>query len=61
MVADFWASHSLIARYVEETENLIRASRYAVNVMMVTVIGLVAVTVANETAIAHPTGHTNNL
>ncbi|MCW3062503.1 MAG: hypothetical protein JWQ02_4324, partial [Capsulimonas sp.] len=52
----FGRSHQLIAGYVEETRDPIRASRYAVNVMMVTVAGLIAVAVANEMIITHPQG-----
>jgi low temperature requirement protein LtrA len=55
----FGTSHRLIARHLEETSNPIRASRYAVNVLMVMVAGLIAVAVANEAAIARPLGSTS--
>ena len=53
----FGHTHRLIAGYVEETRDPIRASRYAVNVTTVTVAGLIAVAVANREMIARPQGH----
>jgi low temperature requirement protein LtrA len=41
---------------VEETSDPIRASRHAVNALIVMVAGLIAVAVANEMVIAHPHG-----
>ncbi|HSF83157.1 MAG TPA: low temperature requirement protein A [Anaerolineales bacterium] len=50
----FGRSHRLILQHLEETSNLIRTSRYAVNVLMIMVAGLIAVAVANEIVIAEP-------
>jgi low temperature requirement protein LtrA len=50
----FGRSHRLILQHLEETSNPIRTSRYAVNVLMVMVAGLVAIAVANERVIVHP-------
>jgi low temperature requirement protein LtrA len=55
----FGRSHLLIAQYVDETRDPVRASRFAVNALMVMVAGLIAVAVANETVIAHPHGNTS--
>ena len=52
----FGRAHTLILRHLEETSNPIRASRHAVNVLMVLVTGLIAVAVANKMVIAHPQG-----
>ncbi len=52
-------SHRLIIRYAEKTIDPIRASRHAVNALMVMVAGLIAVAVANREVIAHPYGHTS--
>jgi low temperature requirement protein LtrA len=54
----FGRAHRLILRHVEKTSDPIRASRYAVNALMVMVAGLIAVAVANKEVIAHPQGHT---
>jgi low temperature requirement protein LtrA len=53
----FGWSHRLILQHLEETSNPIRTSRYAVNVLMVMVAGLIAVAVANELVIVHPREH----
>jgi low temperature requirement protein LtrA len=53
----FGRSHHLILQHVEETKDPIRASRHAVNVLMVMVAGLIAVAAANQMVIAHPQGH----
>jgi low temperature requirement protein LtrA len=53
----FGRSHRLIMRHLEETRDPIRASRHAVNALMVMVAGLIAVAVASEEVIAHPNGH----
>ena len=50
----FGRSHRLILQHLEETSNPIRTSRYAVNVLMVMVTGLIALAVANEMVIVHP-------
>jgi low temperature requirement protein LtrA len=55
----FGRSHRLILRHLEETSDPIRASRYAVNALMVMVAGLIAVAVANEEVIGHPHGQTS--
>ncbi len=55
----FGRSHRLILRHVEETSDPIRASRHAVNALMIMVAGLIAVAVANREVIAHPYGHTS--
>ncbi len=52
-------SHRLIAQHVEKTIDPIRASRYAVDALMVMVAGLIAVAVANREVITHPHGHTS--
>ncbi len=52
----FGRSHRLILQHVEGTRNPIRASRYAVNALMIMVAGLIAVAVANKEVIAHPRG-----
>jgi low temperature requirement protein LtrA len=53
----FGRSNRLILQHMEETSNPIRTSRYAVNVLMVKVAGLIAVAVANEMVIVHPQAH----
>jgi low temperature requirement protein LtrA len=53
----FGRSNTLIVRHLEETRDPIRASRFAINALMVMVAGLIAVAVANEMVIAHPLGH----
>jgi low temperature requirement protein LtrA len=55
----FGRSHRLIMRHLEETRDPIRASRHAVNALMVMVAGLIAVAVASEEVIAHPQGQTS--
>lgn len=50
----FGRSQELIQRHLEETTNPVRASRYAVNALMVKVAGLIALAVANEQVIARP-------
>jgi low temperature requirement protein LtrA len=55
----FGRSHRLILRHLEKTTDPVRASRHAVNALMVMVAGLVAVAVANEEVIARPHGHTS--
>ncbi len=52
-------SHRLIIRHLEKTSDPIRASRHAVNALMVMVAGLIAVAVANELVIANPQGRTS--
>jgi len=52
-------SHRLIIGHVEKTSNPIRASRHAVNAVMIMVAGLIAVAVANREVIAHPVGQTS--
>jgi low temperature requirement protein LtrA len=41
------------------TSDPITTSRYAINVLMVIVTGLIAVAVGNEEVIAHPVGHSS--
>jgi low temperature requirement protein LtrA len=53
----FGRSHRLIVQHVKETSDPIRASRHAVNALLVMVAGLIAVAVANKEVIAHPQGH----
>ena len=55
----FGRSHRLILQHVEETSDPIRASRHAVNALMIMVAGLIAVAVANKEVIAHPYGQTS--
>ncbi len=55
----FGRAHRLILRHVEKTSDPIRASRYAVNALMVMVAGLIVMAVANKEVIAHPQGHTS--
>jgi low temperature requirement protein LtrA len=55
----FGRAHRLILQHVEKTSDPIRASRYAVNALMVMVAGLIAVAVANKEVIAHPQEHTS--
>jgi len=50
----FGRAHTLILRHLEETCDPIRASRHAVNVLMILVTGLIAVAVANKMVIASP-------
>ncbi|MCC6313292.1 MAG: low temperature requirement protein A [Thermomicrobiales bacterium] len=50
----FGRTGRLTLRYVETTSDPVRASRYAVGVLMVMVAGLIAVAVANEEAIGRP-------
>ena len=54
----FGRAHRLILRHVEKTSDPIRASRRAVNALMVMVAGLIAAAVANKEVIANPSGHT---
>ncbi len=54
----FGRAHRLILQHVEKTSDPIRASRHAVNALMVMVAGLIVVAVANKEVIAHPQGHT---
>jgi len=54
----FGRAHRLILQHVEKTSDPIRASRRAVNALMVMVAGLIAVAVANKEVIANPFGHT---
>jgi low temperature requirement protein LtrA len=53
----FGWSNRLILQHLEETSDPIRTSRYAVNVLMVVVAGLIAIAVANEMVIVHPQEH----
>jgi low temperature requirement protein LtrA len=55
----FGRSHRLIMRHLEKTSDPIRASRHAVNALMVMVAGLITVAVANREVIAHPQGQTS--
>ena len=55
----FGRSHRLIIRHLEKTSDPIRASRHAVNALMVMVAGLITVAVANRVVIAHPQGETS--
>jgi low temperature requirement protein LtrA len=55
----FGRSHTLILQHLEETSDPISTSRYAINVLMVMVAGLIAVAVGNEEVIAHPTGQSS--
>ena len=55
----FGRSHRLIIRHLEKTSDPIRASRHAVNALMIMVAGLIAVAVANKEVIAHPDGQTS--
>jgi len=58
-VLDFGRSHRLIVQHLEKTTDPVRASRHAINALMVMVAGLIAVAVANEMVIAHPHGLTS--
>ena len=55
----FGRSHRIILRHLEKTNDPIRASRHAINALMVMVAGLIAVAVANKEVIAHPHGNTS--
>jgi len=55
----FGRAHRLILQHVEKTSDPIRASRHAVNALLVMVAGLIAVAVANREVIAHPQGQTS--
>jgi low temperature requirement protein LtrA len=55
----FGRTHRLILRHVEKTSDPIRASRLAVNALMVMVAGLIATAVANKEVIANPYGKTS--
>jgi low temperature requirement protein LtrA len=55
----FGRSHRLIMRHLEETSDPIRASRHAVNALLVMVAGLIAVAVANREVIVRPQGQTS--
>lgn len=55
----FGRSHRLILWHSEKTSDPIRASRHAVNALMVMVAGLIAMAVANKEVIAHPHGYTS--
>ncbi len=55
----FGRAGRLTLQYVEQTRDPVRASRHAVNALMVMVAGLIAVAVANEEVIAHPYGYTS--
>jgi low temperature requirement protein LtrA len=52
-------SHRLILRHLEKTSDPIRASRHAVNALMVMVAGLITVALANKEVIVHPYGDTS--
>ena len=54
----FGRAHRLILQHVEKTSDPIRASRHAVNALLIMVAGLIAVAVANKEVIAHPYGQT---
>ena len=54
----FGRSHRFISRHVKETSDPIRASRRAVNALMLMVAGLISAAVANREVIAHPEGNT---
>ncbi len=56
----FGRSHRLIHQHVEWTSDPIRASRYAVNALMIMVAGLIAIAVANREVIAHPRGEASS-
>ena len=55
----FGRSHILIQQHLEETSDPISTSRYAINVLMVIVAGLIAVAVGNNVVIAHPVGQSS--
>ena len=55
----FGRTHRLILQHVEKTSDPIRASRLAVNALMVMVAGLIAMAVANKEVIANPYGNTS--
>jgi low temperature requirement protein LtrA len=55
----FGRSHRLILQHAKKTSDPIRASRRAVNALMIMVTGLIAVAVANREVIAHPHGQTS--
>lgn len=55
-VLSFGRSHRHILRHVEKTTNPIRASRRAVNALLLMVAGLIAVAVANKEVIVYPDG-----
>jgi low temperature requirement protein LtrA len=63
-VVSLWAlgfgrARSVISKHAERTSDPVRASRHAVNALMVLVAGLIAFAVANELVIAHPRVHTS--
>ncbi len=53
----FGRAARVVLQFVEETRDPVRASRHAINTLMVMVAGLIAVAVANEEVIAHPHEH----
>jgi low temperature requirement protein LtrA len=53
----FGRAHRLIIRHMETTNDPVRASRHAVNALMIMVAGLIILAVANEEVIAQPQGH----
>lgn len=55
----FGRTGQISQQHVEATRDPVRASRHAVNALLVMVAGLIAVAVANESVIAHPQGPTS--
>jgi len=55
----FGRAHRLILQHVGKTSDPIRASRHAINALLIMVAGLIAVAVANKEVIAHPYGQTS--
>lgn len=57
----FGRAHRLTAQHIDETRDPVRASRHAVNVLMMMVAGLIAMAVANELVISHPLEHASTV
>jgi low temperature requirement protein LtrA len=53
----FGRARTLVQRQAVNSANPIRVARYALNVLMVMVAGLVAIAVGNEVVIEHPSEH----
>jgi low temperature requirement protein LtrA len=45
---------SVVREYVENTKNPLRASHYAINVLVIILFGIISISVANEHIIMHP-------
>ncbi|HEY1302682.1 MAG TPA: low temperature requirement protein A [Vicinamibacterales bacterium] len=53
----FGRSDRLTVQHLKQTRDPVRTSRFAINALTVMVLGLIAVAVGNEKAIAHPNEH----